>query len=514
MRIWLVSSAILFASLCGPDCSWSEPIRDVAAARASSTPIGAFIPAGNMNEPRYWFTATLLPNGKVLIAGGGNNAGLSQTAELYDPVSRTFSYTGKMVAPRLLHTATLLPNGKVLLFGGTDNNTIEIVGEVYDPSSGKFTGITVANHSGLIEHTATLLPNGEVLIAGGFACNPSTGSDCTTLDTAFVFDPSTGTGSSGAFMSLVRRDHQAVLLQNGQVLVAGGDAAVPTTGEGNPSNTAEIYDPDTNEFSMVANMVVPRSFYTANLLGDGTVLLAGGTSAPFHDSASASAEIFNLLPLPSHSFSATGNMSHGRYAHTASPLPNGQVLLAGGSELSCLALPYSEVFDPTSGHFVPGPNMAFARYLHSAVPLSNGAVLVAGGLDCRNSISSAELFIPPGVTNPDPTVPATLSFGPNPLKFGKRKIGTTVTRKVTVRSPAGNRATVQLRSFAVSGADYYLNSSKTTCAPQRNLAPGRSCTIAIDFKPQLNIDDGFVTIGTNAKRISGGNAIFLEGNGR
>jgi hypothetical protein len=513
--VWLASSAILLASLCGPARARSEPIGDIPAARVSSTPIGAFIPAGNMNEPRYWFTATLLPNGKVLIAGGGNDTGLSQTAELYDPASRTFSYTGNMVAPRLLHTATLLPNGKVLLFGGTDNNTNSTVGEVYDPSSGKFTGITVANRSGLIEHTATLLPNGEVLIAGGYACDASTGANCTALDTAFIFDPSTGTGNSDAFMSLVRRDHQAVLLPNGQVLVAGGDAAPPTTGNGNPSNTAEIYSPDTNEFSMVANMVVPRSFFTANLLGDGTVLLAGGTSAAFHDSAVASAEIFNLLPLPDHSFSATGNMSHARYAHTASPLPNGQVLLAGGSELSCLALPYSEVFDPAAGHFVPAPNMASARYLHSAVPLSNGAVLVAGGLDCRNSLSSAEVFIPPGVTNPDPTVPATLSFGPNPLKFGKQRIGTTVTRKVTIRSPAGNRVKVQLQSFAVSGANYYLNSSKTTCAQPRILAPGQTCTIAIDLKATQNIEDGFVTIGTNAKAtIPRGSAILLEGVGR
>ncbi len=514
-RVWLASSAALLASLCVPSHTAGEPVQRAEPAIATSTQVGAFIPVGNINEPRFWFTATPLPNGKVLIAGGGGNNGVpSQTAELYDPASRTFSYTGHMVAPRILHTATLLENGRVLMFGGTNNNMNQTVGEVYDPSVGQFTGITVANRSSLIGHTATLLPSGMVLIAGGSACNASTGANCGTLDSAFLFDPSSGTGNSLTFMSFVRRGHQAVMLKNGQVLIAGGDAAPPTTGNGNPSNTAEMYDPGTNAFSLVAQMTQPRSEYTANLLDDGTVLLAGGTSVPFHDSAIASAEIFNLLPLPNHSFSATGNMSRGRFAHTATTLSNGQVLLTGGRELSCLALPYSEVFDPAGDHFVPAANMANARCLHSVALLSNGAVLVAGGLDCRNSLSSAEVFIPPGVTNPDPTVPAVLSFGPNPVKFGRRKIGRTVTRKVTIRSPAKNKATVQLRSFAVSGAHYYLNSSMTTCAQPRSLAPGQSCTIAIDFKPQQAIDDGFVTIGTNASQISGGNAILLQGNAR
>jgi hypothetical protein len=114
---------------------------------------GTFTSVGDMTTARLFHTATLLPDGTVLIAGG---AGVS--AELYDPLIGRFTTTGNMHAPRSQHTATLLPNGTVLIAGGDGTPASA---ELYDPSTGTFsnTGSMNAPRSG---HTATLLSDGHV----------------------------------------------------------------------------------------------------------------------------------------------------------------------------------------------------------------------------------------------------------------------------------------------------------------------------------------------------------------
>jgi hypothetical protein len=156
--------------------------------------------------------ATLLSDGKVLVAGGTLFLNIldrvTATAELYDPATGTFSPTGSMTTPRQDFTATLLPNGKVLVAGGFDNSGRALAtAELYDPASGTFTltGSMAAPRTG---HTATLLPNGKVLVAGGF--------------TAELYDPATGTFSFTGGLATARTGHTATLLQSGQVLVIGG----------------------------------------------------------------------------------------------------------------------------------------------------------------------------------------------------------------------------------------------------------------------------------------------------
>ena len=130
---------------------------------------GSFAATGQMSTPRAFHSATLLANGKVLIAGGVS--GLAQgatltTAELYDPASATFTLTGSMAAPRAGHTATLLPNATVLLVGGNNQSGILATAELYDPATGtfSFTGSLTTARTG---HTATLLKSGQVLVIGG-----------------------------------------------------------------------------------------------------------------------------------------------------------------------------------------------------------------------------------------------------------------------------------------------------------------------------------------------------------
>jgi hypothetical protein len=196
----------------------------VSAVMAQSP--GTFTPTGNMTTPRAGHTATLLLNGKVLTAGGGS-AGVGglpppvlASAELYDPDTGTFAGTGDMTAARQWHTATLLPDGKVLIAGGSPNFNIDSIlasAELYDPSTGAFTAtgdmITASPCP-----TATLLGNGKVF-AGDIAGPPPY--------TAELYDPATGTfAATGTYASTNdTADNNnmlcstATLLTNGKVLV-------------------------------------------------------------------------------------------------------------------------------------------------------------------------------------------------------------------------------------------------------------------------------------------------------
>ncbi|MEO8036712.1 MAG: kelch repeat-containing protein, partial [Acidobacteriota bacterium] len=168
----------------------------------------SFSATGTMTTARVNHTATLLPNGKVLIAGGGSGAGASlNTAELYDPATGTFALTGTMTGQRSFHTATLLLNGKVLIAGGYDGadparlNTAEL----YDPVTGTFAATTGIMNSTRQLHTATLLQSGKVLIAGGMTAGLA------SLNTADVYDPVANTFTATATMSSARNAHTATL---------------------------------------------------------------------------------------------------------------------------------------------------------------------------------------------------------------------------------------------------------------------------------------------------------------
>ena len=138
----------------------------LAARNCTTRPAGCGLPRAASTPARYAHTATLLPNGKVLVAGGYNGGAVLSSAELYDPASGTWSATGSLTTARYGHTATLLPNGKVLVAGGYDGVNVLSSAELYDPASGTWSAtgsLTTARYG----HTATLLPNGKVLVAGG-----------------------------------------------------------------------------------------------------------------------------------------------------------------------------------------------------------------------------------------------------------------------------------------------------------------------------------------------------------
>jgi hypothetical protein len=332
----------------------------------------------------------------VLIAGGVNDCcHVLASAELFDPVSGTFTTTGNMTVGRSHHSATLLPDGRVLIAGGGQSGSLATA-ELYNPSTGIFTP-TGNMVTGQAVHTATLLNNGRILITGGII---ESTSDWPIVASPELYDPATGTfsatgdyadrntGSMYGTWGLV--GVPATLLTNGTVLIAG-------------EPTAELYDPATGTFSLTDKMTANTflggptnpiyiSGRTATLLKDGKILLAGGEN---EDLGWFIAELYDTSPGK---FTTLGLTTTGRgYGHTATLLGNGTVLIAGGQLPESLSS--TEVYDPVTALFTKAADMTSRRFLHTASLLTDGRVLMVGGVP---SSGTAELY------NPSTLVPAQI----------------------------------------------------------------------------------------------------------
>ena len=305
------------AQTCGVTAGGSGTVASANVTSVVVTCIGSgsggFVLTGSMTSARQWHTATLLNNGKVLVAGGLKTGGFLASAELYDPAAGTFTATGSMTIGRYNHTATLLNNGKVLIAGG-ESATATGLGtsaELYDPAAGTFTA-TGSMTMWRISHTATLLNDGKVLFAGGETAAGLGAS-------AELYDPAAGTFTATGSMTIARFLHTATLLNNGKVLIAGGETATGFLA------SAELYDPTTGTFTATGSMTSVRISHTATLLNDGNVLVAGGETLP--PAYLASAELYDPA---TGTFTATGSMTIVRDTDTATLLNDGNVLVAGG----------------------------------------------------------------------------------------------------------------------------------------------------------------------------------------
>lgn len=295
------------------------PTVDIFDPRTSS-----WVPTGDTTANRRNHTATLLPDGRVLVTGGEDKP---STVELYDPTAGTWKAMASMSVGRIKHTATLLRDGRVLVIGGQDASaTRHATAEVYDPAKNTWTpaGKMLSTRGA---HTATMLPDGRVLVAGGES------SSTQKHTSAELYEPTTGTWRGTGPMGTLRHDHSATLLKDGRVLVAGGTVRENTRG------SAELYDPTTGTWQGTGNMEEPRRNHTATLLDTGHVLVTGG----FHEGVGilTGAELYD----PSLArWSRVASLQVDRDHHDAVLLNNGRLLIVGG--ISNTGQGTYELYDP------------------------------------------------------------------------------------------------------------------------------------------------------------------------
>jgi hypothetical protein len=327
-----------------------------------------------MLEPRSGHTATLLPDGKVLLAGGmRRNQDFYKSAELYDPSTGKFLPTGEMKERRVGQVAALLKSGKVLIAGGYIGRGCTDSAELYDPATGKFTMLAARMTSRRGDARATVLANGDVLITGG-SDHDSPGG----IPLAEVFHAATMSFQAVGPMRFARVAHSATLLNDGRVLVAGGRGDVVNA-------TAELYDPKTGRFTDTGRLMTARYKHTAGLLPDGRVLIAGGSDEHDWSGNLNSAEIYD--PKTGKFTSATPMRdSRFKLPEEAVQLASGALLVAGGGK-------DVELFDPATGRFLLAQGqMNDSRHFMTETRLNDGSVLLAGGYP-NNDQATAQAWL-------------------------------------------------------------------------------------------------------------------------
>jgi hypothetical protein len=367
----------------------SEPSNTVTprAPRRTNT----WAAARPMRIDRTHARAMRLRNGKVLVLGGYSNVGdlqhTKRTAELYDPRTNRWSPARPMPDQLGGFSATLLRNGRVLVAGGfmDDNNEVPTA-EIYDPARNRWSAAAPMPHPRSM-HTATLLKDGRVLAAGGV-------DGSRTRRTADVYDPRRNRWSRTGNMTSPRAYATATRLRNGDVLVAGGSFNGPA------SRTAQVYHVATGRWSRTGSMATARDFYSGATLArlpDGKVLVAGGDDAS--DARARPVRTAELYDPTTARWTATGSLHVGRDTSSRLvTLSRGRVLVVGGTD-GITGLPYAEVYDHATGRWHRANDMTELRSQPIAVRLADGRVLVAGGEEAFQNESStavrtAEIFTP------------------------------------------------------------------------------------------------------------------------
>jgi N-acetylneuraminic acid mutarotase len=391
---------------------------------------------GSLPSARFEHSATLLNDGRVLVAGGSDASGsFLASVEIYDPVARTWNAGASMANPRALHSATLLADGRVLVTGGVDASGVLNAPEVYDPTADSWTSAGTMS-SPRVFHSAALLPNGQVLIAGGQA---GVQAQAGALGSAERYDPSTNSWSAAATMQQAASSTGAVLLASGKVLLAGTlgqiydpvadswQAATSPPGPGNQlpgpggsaallladgrvlagggfgylAGMATLYDPVVQSWSPTHFAFAPYASMTE--LPDGRVLFIGGIG---HGGVTADSSQYQPLAgatvLDPQTGAATvlGSQAYAGAFAAASVLADGRVLVSGGSNYyrvpqTATAVASAGIFDPTTNTWTTAASMSTVRLQHVQTTLANGSVLVTGGSDGNLRLfASAEVYSP------------------------------------------------------------------------------------------------------------------------
>ncbi|MDP9404093.1 MAG: IPT/TIG domain-containing protein [Actinomycetota bacterium] len=467
-------------------------------------------------ESRTRHTATLLPTGKVLVAGGlALDDQVRDSADLFDPATGTWSPTAPMDAARADHSATLLRNGKVLVAGGAvgpDGDGPLTSAELYDPATGTWAPVAVPMNVARARHTATALDDGRVLVVGGFVNPFEAGCPLEVPLAAEVFDPVAGTWSPTGPRRFATVEHTADQLPSGEVLVVGGNrgsvyqfpSQCPDDPVGQLGQT-ELFDPVGGAWRPAAAPEVQRGGHSATALADDRVLVAGGTPCGSGDCIVAAVEAYDPA---GGAWSAAPSMGTARAFASAVPMPGGEVLVAGGLTPSDVELERgisldvpvtasAEVYDPEQNQWTSGGAMAVPRQRATAtvLPLGPtslcgercGRVLVAGGEDnAPEALRSAEVYTPvPEVTAISPpsgppagnvavTVTGTGFSGATTVRFGAvPAVSYTVesSTRLTAVAPPQAVGTVPVTVATPGGISPITGASEFTYAASAPVAP-------------------------------------------
>lgn len=480
-------------------------------AIAAPATAAQWFPAAPMHEPRAGQTATLLPDGEVLVAGGYHidNTGRyksSRSTELFNPTTNTWRPAAPMLAERYFATATLLTNGDVLITGGEryisgsgGGFRPEVPAETYDPSTNIWTPFPspeLSEVSGVVR-----LPSGR-LFALGYAKGSLVGS---------IYNPATNMWEQTAAAAHPRQGATLVLLKDGNVLAIGG-FTITITEEPRPpftvrvetaQDTVEEYDPLTNMWRELAQMREARSYETAAVLPDGDVFVDGGEhelSLPvLHINGGGQVFYGTMLAIVAGVTSAEqydpasdrwvslAPMSQPRAAQTTTLLDHESLLVTGGDQCGtggCLdsrpevkpctgngcGAASAELYEPNTGTWTFTPPVISGQN-HTATLLPNGAVLVTGGnvgteegiFEPATVFSSAEIYAeryPPdetaahGPTGATPTPPRIERISQSHKRWRKRHVGSTRRIVGHRRPPVGTTFAVTLNESAKIGLTF------------------------------------------------------------
>lgn len=304
----------------------------LTAAEVYGSEAGEWRSTGGLQQARRGHEGAVLDDGRVLVVGGFAEGEVLRTAEIYDPQTETWSSTEPMAVPRLGHTLTVLGDGRVLAAGGTGPDQQGAAGggqtlrpqdsaEVYDPGAGTWERVRSMG-AARFEHTATLLGDGRILIAGGLGPD---GDDLAAQSSTELYDPAAGAFLGTNAMADGRANHAAVALSDHRVLVVGGGG-----GERGDASlaTAEVFDAREGSWEQAAALDGARRGATATRLEDGRVLVAGGELVQGGTRRSLdSAEVYDP---DDDVWMSAGTMACPRSEHGAVLLEDGDVLVVAG----------------------------------------------------------------------------------------------------------------------------------------------------------------------------------------
>lgn len=332
-----------------------------------------FQPVGDMIVPASQHRDTLLKNGSVLITGGQSGEGGIANAQIFDPKTQKFTDAGMMTEPRFVHAMNLLPDGRVLITAGFSK-----AGQFLQ-SSEFFDGKKFSVGPQLVENRDNQrtinLGNGKIFIEGGDS------EKLGYIASTEVFDPKADKFATGPVLPNGRAMDTISDIGKGKTLLAGGMKIVDFKQVFLKETV--VYDEKSNSVKVGPSLETARKQHRATTLGDGRVLFTGG----MNDTGTLnSAEVYK-----SGKIKKIGNMLSSRREHCSIALKDGRVLIAGGHSGSEY-IATTEIFEPNTSKFSPGPTMGTPRAFQTCTRLADGSILVAGGANGSGALKSAEIL--------------------------------------------------------------------------------------------------------------------------